>query len=243
MLGHTWSLAVEMQYYLVWPAILILALMRFHPGTVAVLALALGLASAAWRATVWQLDPDWFRVFASPDTHADGLLIGSALGVAATLVLRPLSARMSRALWAATGLSLLLVAALVIIPPLPWGFFATAGDLLAALATAVVIIRVAIYPSRIMERGLSFRPLVWVGVISYGLYLWHVPIWVGMNFGWPVEVQDLGVLGAAGIAMLLTFFAAAVSYRYFERPFLRMKGRLGHAQAVALPAGALAEPG
>jgi peptidoglycan/LPS O-acetylase OafA/YrhL len=222
-LGHTWSLAVEWQFYLLWPAIVVLALRRRGPQTAALLALSIGLASAVWRAAVYVSDSDWSRVWHATDTHADGLLIGSALGVMAVFYVVPLTDRLNRLLWTATVGALMLVAVLIGYPGLPLGLIATGGIPLLAVAMAIIIARVAIYPSGVLGRVLSFGPLVRVGVISYGLYLWHVPIRVALN-------QDGPVL--ALVCAVLTFLAAGASYRYAEKPFLRAKLSLGRAHSV-----------
>jgi peptidoglycan/LPS O-acetylase OafA/YrhL len=170
---------------------------------------------------VWEMDQDWLRVFSGTDTHADGLLIGCAVGLLASFERPDLTPRMRRWMTDATVGALGTAGALVLLPPLPFGFFAVAGDLLAVIATAAIVVPVEVYPSSgPVSRWLSIRPLVAVGAISYGLYLWHVPIWI--------LLVDLGY-GSPALPALLTFLAAAISYRYVERPFLRARITLGRA--------------
>ncbi len=183
-LGHTWSLAAEWQFYLVWPAVVVFLLRRWPRQRVALLALVLGLGSALLRSVLY--DDNWLRVFSAPDTHSDGLLIGSALalGVSVPRKLIPL-----------------LLIALV---PLPLDVMARVGILLGVIGAAGVVS----HPPAI----LAARPLVAVGRISYGLYLWHVPIYI-----WLVDTGRGGPL----IAAPLTFLVAFLSWRYLERPLLR----------------------
>jgi len=193
-LGPTWSLAMEWQFYLVWPFMLVFALSRWKPRTVALGALLVAFASALWRSLMW--DGDWVRVFAGPDTHADGLLFGAALALGITV---------SRALWP------LLLFALV---PAPFSWIAQGGMLLAVVGAAAVIS----HPPRV----LTFRPLVATGRISYGLYLWHLPVgvWI-VNHG----------LGSPVLALLLTFLIATLSWRCLESPLMGM----GRELAVGIP--------
>jgi peptidoglycan/LPS O-acetylase OafA/YrhL len=186
-LSPTWSLAMEWQFYLIWPFVLVFALSRWRPRIVALGALLLACASALWRSLIW--DGDWVRVFAGPDTHADGLLFGAALALGVTV---------SRALWP------LLLFALV---PTPFSWIAHGGMLLAVIGAAAVIS----HPPRI----LLFGPLVATGRISYGLYLWHLPVgvWI-VNHG----------IGSPVLALLVTVLVATLSWRFLESP-LQRKGR------------------
>ena len=185
-LGPTWSLAMEWQFYLVWPVALVFALSRFNPRTIALAAVVLGLTSALWRSVNW--DGDWVRTFAGPDTHADGLLIGAALALGVSV---------PRVLWP------LLLFALV---PQPFGWVAQGGMLLAIVGAAAVIS----HPSRALAVG----PLVAIGRISYGLYLWHVPIgiWI-VNSG----------LGSPILALAVTLVVATLSWRFVEAPLQALR--------------------
>ena len=76
-LDHTWSLSIEEQFYLLWPAALMLMLrMKVQPRRMALITAGLGLISAIWRAVYWNATQDWFRVYMGTDMHADGLLLG-----------------------------------------------------------------------------------------------------------------------------------------------------------------------
>jgi peptidoglycan/LPS O-acetylase OafA/YrhL len=187
-LGHTWSLAAEWQFYLIWPAALLVALRYLSSATVGRVALLLAFASAVWRAVVW--NGDWLRVWAGPDTHADAILLGCALALGVALPFPR---------W---GLAIALI-------PLSFGGFATGGILIAALAAVSIVQRPPAF--------LSWRPLGALGTISYGVYLWHVPILqVVAHFlalsGWPI---------AAGVTIVI----AALSYRYLEAPLLKRERR------------------
>jgi peptidoglycan/LPS O-acetylase OafA/YrhL len=207
LLSHAWSLSIEEQFYIVWPLALVGLMAMFRGRLIPILALLLGLALlvAAWRAALWSPEA-YNRVYWSTDTRADALLMGAGLAVLGAV--RPLRAPA----WLAWIAAAVLVGLAVV------GSnegLAMIGLLAAAVASALLI--VAAVGSSLMTRLLSWRPLVYVGTISYGLYLFHRPI---MRIGTTVDVAwPVGFLAMA----LLSLGAAWLSYRYVERPFLRLK--------------------
>ena len=222
-LGHTWSLAIEEQFYMVWPVTLLLLLrwVRHSTWIVAVLV-TVAAGSLAWRLALALVAGTQFtRIYVGTDTHADGVLIGAALAVllgrhgrrAATGPLHRAGVALS-----VLGLPLLLLAA-PLVPGYAWGVTA-----LAALATGGVILDVVAGGSR-ATRWLEYAWLVSIGRISYGLYLWHWPV-----FGWHAALRSPGESAAplwlSVLAWSLTFAAALVSYSLIERPFLAYKARL-----------------
>jgi len=203
-LSHLWTLGQEEQFYLLWPPVLALGISR----RVSPVRMIVCLAAAAGLIAAHRLDLTWSgaateRVIAAPDTMSDPLLVGCAVGIAYTFNLAP----RARGVAARAGWMWLLAVALII------GAGATpvyvVGIIPFELAAAALILALAESRNSKLSRVLSFRPLVGVGVISYGLYLWHDPMY---SFGWP-----LGTLAAFGAALL--------SYRYVGLPFLRMKYR------------------
>jgi peptidoglycan/LPS O-acetylase OafA/YrhL len=221
--SHTWSLAIEEQFYMVWPVTLLL-LLRWvrRPSWIVVVLMMAAAGSLAWRlALALVADAPLTRNFVGPDTHADGVLTGAALAV--------LLGRQGG--WAATGplrravvaLSALGLPLLLLVTPLVPGYV-YGVTALAALASGGVILDIVAGGSR-MTRWLECAWLVRIGRISYALYLWHFPIF-----------QQLGVLRRPGdsaaplwrsaLAWSLTFAAALISYVLIERPFLAYKARL-----------------
>ena len=241
-LRHTWSLAIEEQFYLVWP-LLILAGFRLGrpsgrvrprhalPRSTGLLrpvafwsTVVLAMASAIWMIVLYQRAPaaNLSRIYYGTDTRAFELLIGAALAMVVTG--RPDHAPGTRRLLhlvapvAAIALGVLWVTAGDENEnPSAWMF--RGGLVLAGLLAAAVIAGVAQPDPGRLGRLLSVRPLRWVGGISYGIYLWHWPVYVLMT-----DVTT-GLDGAALLMARLaaTLGAATASFYLLERPFRRYR--------------------
>ncbi|MDP9226664.1 MAG: acyltransferase, partial [Actinomycetota bacterium] len=176
LLDHTWSLAIEEQFYILWPLVLLICLRRrWRPQTVFVLALSLACASALLRWLLWQ-HGSTSHVYFRSDTRADGLLLGCALAAVyasqrgRALILRYLG-KWPVAL--AAGAVLLVVA----FTYGPNDRFVYVGGLSAvAVCSAAIIGHVVSAQRSWVARTLALSPLVWVGSRSYGMYLFHIPI-------------------------------------------------------------------
>ena len=184
-LRHMWSLAIEEQFYLVWP-VLLLGLLHLFRDRARQLALAVvTLAGLSLVVMLWLYEPghDPSRVYYGTDTRAQSLLIGAFVAVAAGGI--PVLGRRVRN-WVHG-------AALVAVCVLGW-MWCTANEsstwlyqgglTVAAVAIATVIVSVTQRRSGPLGAVLSLSPLVWVGTISYGLYLWHWPIYLAMTPAW-----------------------------------------------------------
>jgi peptidoglycan/LPS O-acetylase OafA/YrhL len=211
LLQHLWSLAIEEQFYVVWPLLLVPGLVLVGRRRLPLLVVA-GIAGSA--ALMWLLyaptDPS--RVYYGTDTRAFLLLTGILLAL-----VWPAIERIRRAL---PLLELLGVAALVATvllfrqmvdfdPTLYRG-----GDLAAAFCFAVLIAAVA-HPLTGLGQALGIAPLRWLGERSYGIYLWHWPVIELMRPGVDIPWTGPGVV-AAQAAIVLS--AAALSYRFIEQP-------------------------
>jgi len=231
-LGHTWSLSSEEQFYLTWPLLLMLLLPKLGLTRTAWLALGLALCSWAARAGLLWLGATDRRVYSGLDTHADGLLLGCALALACT----QLSSSQRRI----TLPSMAPLAALSVLGTIlalaSWNarvmFFG--GYALANAAAALVIASLVLGSSgrigALVRAALELRPLVWVGGMSYGLYLWHYPIFRVLR------AAGLGRFPTLGIGVLLTFAIAFASFKFVEKPALRLKKRYEFAAVGATTA-------
>ncbi len=215
-LNHTWSLAIEEQFYVIWPLVFVGLAVRFaHSLPKAVLTTSLALAGlSSVLMIVLYSSPNTNRDYFGTDTRAAAILFGAALA-AALAVYGPVSGRRAR--------SALEVAALfaAVVLAVAWarldGQSSTlyrGGFLVCGLA-ATAIIAAAVHPELgPVSRALSFRPLCWLGLISYGVYLYHWPLdvilsqqRVGLR-GWPLFVVQTAVTLAVAIA----------SYKIIEQP-------------------------
>ncbi len=202
LLGHSWSLAIEEQFYLVWPATLLLVKARQRSKVVVLLLVAV----IAWRS--WLLlhgaSPD--RIYYGFDTRADALLIGCLLAVSPATFPRSLLA-------GTTALAIIVFTAFVAVRVSPFTQFV--GMPVIAMAAAVLI--AGLRGGNALARGFAWPPFAFTGRISYGLYLWHLPV---------LDVVSAKFPGVPGVALIaLSYLAAVLSFFAIERPFLKLKSR------------------
>ncbi len=220
---NLWSLAVEEQFYLIWPLLIALVLFRM-PRWLRVSCVAfLAVGSAVAMAVLWT-PADSTRVYYGTDTHAFGLAIGGVLALLATSWSRQALAwpRIARALLGIAGPTALL-ALLVLAAAMPGSspFVFRGGLVIVAMLTAVIISTLLV-PGTPLARLLELGALRWVGVRSYGLYLWHWPVFVLLVSalpGWPRSGPTGWAIG--DIAAAITVGAAGLSYRFIEQPIRR----------------------
>ncbi len=228
---HLWSLAIEEQFYLVWPLVT-LACLRLARGRLRVLAAVSGVgivASVALMAALFDHD-DPSRAYYGTDTHASPILVGVLLAL--VLIDRPETSARARAAFdvaAAVALAGVLAAFAFAHDTSPRLY--RGGLVVFAVAVAVVIAGVMRAPDGVVARLFSLRPLVLVGMISYGIYLWHWPVIVYTT----ADRVGVSGFGLAVIRLALTLGIATASYVLVERPF-RQGFRFRHAW-VAVPAG------
>jgi peptidoglycan/LPS O-acetylase OafA/YrhL len=217
-LGHLWSLAVEEQFYLAWPLLLILAL-RLAPRRWLLIGLVvLGAIASAWAmATMFQPGSDPTRVYEGTDTRAFQLLLGASLAFVwpSRRLTGSISALRRRGLdtLGAVGLTVILV--MVVATNEYQTFLYRGGMVILSLATLAVVAVLA-HPATLLGRILGAPPLRWIGVRSYGIYLWH----------YPIIVLTSPVVGSAGPVLTLlqvgaTLVVAALSWRFVEEPIRR----------------------
>lgn len=227
-LGPTWTLAVEEQFYLVWPLLLLVMLRFWRIRTAALATVALAGAFVLNRFLLVNAGQPLDRIYNGPDTRADELLVGCALALLFTALrqgsrLHNLLA--SAAGWAAAPAGIALVAALFLLKepdtPGPWfNAFWTAGPTVLALLSAVLIGSLVLQPAGFLSRFLSHPWLARPGRdLSYGMYLWHLPVYLLLM---PL-IPDLPIRIALTAAV--TVVLAYASFRCVERPLRRWANR------------------
>ena len=223
-LDHLWSLAVEEQFYLVWPWLLLAGLIclrrarKGRPGGVAWLALpalVLAVGSAVAMLALYHPGLDPTRVYEGTDTRAAGVLIGAALAL--VWPSRGAAAEGRARTWLDVGG----FAGLAVIAVLIWRtgqyspFLYHGGIIVLSVATAAVIAAVAT-PGTRTGRALGWSPLRWLGVRSYGIYLWHYPVIVLTTAAYATEDLTRAAVQIAAIIVI-----AALSWRCIEEPIRR----------------------
>jgi peptidoglycan/LPS O-acetylase OafA/YrhL len=231
MLQHLWSLAIEEQFYLLWPLLLGLVLKFWRPSRVklAVTIFAAAAVSALLMAVLYRAGGDPSRVYYGTDTHASGLLVGAGMAV----LLPPWQLRGKLGRGAPIALDAIGLTALVV---LVWCFanvseFDTVlyrGGYLVFACIAAVVVLVAAHPAATVTSGLlATRPMVWIGKRSYGIYLWHWPVYMVTRPGVDLPLTGIPVfIFRVGITVAL----AAASYRFLEVPI--RSGAIGRRLAA-----------
>ena len=215
---HLWSLAVEEQFYLIWPLLLtVILLVARRRGARAMFAWAGAVASALAMLVIYRPGSDPSLVYYGTDTHASALMIGAALALTWPLAEVAAAGRRVRRvldLAGAAGLAVLAWAVWHLSGADSWDY--PYGLVLAALAAGAVILAAAA-PGKIGTL-LSAWPLRWLGVRSYGIYLWHWPV-IAITTG--LAPRTASSAQARVIDAVLPILLAAVSWRWLEEPILR----------------------
>lgn len=217
LFNHLWSLGIEEQFYLLWPLVLLAALVVV--GRRGALRLAAGLAVVSVVLMgLWYWSGDPTRAYMGLDSHAFGLLLGACLALGRfpqELTGSPVPPRSVARLTLLGALGLVVIGAFS--ATVAWRSDVTflGGLGVANLAAAGVVLAVA---SRTpVASALGWAPLRWLGERSYGLYLWHWPMIVVAVRLAPAQHRET----AACLAVLLALGVATLSYRHLERPMCR----------------------
>jgi len=243
---HTWTLAIEEQFYLVWPLVVLALIGRRGPltrilnsrarrlGAVLAVAVVGALASAVWMihlVPAGDLDPS--RAYYGSDSRAQGLLIGAAVAVLCVLWGPVRTVRGRRALGGLGLAAAVGVGAMWSLVPETSPLAFHGGFLLISLACAALVASVARVPAAPASRLLSLAPARYLGRISYGMYLWYWPVLLVMTGA----RTGLGGYPLLGLRLAVIIALASASYRWVETPIRR--GALpGWRALVALPATA-----
>jgi peptidoglycan/LPS O-acetylase OafA/YrhL len=219
-LDHLWSLAVEEQFYLIWPWLLLLGLRFLHGRyTLALVTLAGAAISAASMAMIYQPGIDPTRVYEGTDTRAFGLFVGAALAMvwpSRKLSVERITLR-GRLMLDALGVAGLFVVVLLILRTSEYSPFLYKGGIVLLSVATTMTVAALVHPASWLGVAVGWTPLRWIGVRSYGIYLWHYPIIVLTAPG----MQQQASLGLEVMQVVATVAVAALSWQFFEEPIRR----------------------
>ncbi|HEX4163728.1 MAG TPA: acyltransferase family protein, partial [Acidimicrobiales bacterium] len=223
-LQHTWSLAIEEQFYLVWPLVLLVLLRygrRAWRSAGIALAVGLGVLSSVLMAVLFTPGVDPSRVYFGTDTRLFDLMAGATIAFVAAArpqpnvrarrtlhVVAPLAGVALLVFWVTAGYSSGVRAGV------PTNFMFEGGFLVCAALAGLVVADARLAEPGGLGRGLAWRPLHFIGTISYGIYLWHWPVIVYLNgartglSAWPLDL----------LRVAATLVLSTASYYLVERP-------------------------
>ncbi len=233
---HFWTLAIEEQFYLVFP-LLMFGVLRLVQGRRSRLAMILGglwLVSFGLNLLYYALDWSTDRIYFGTDTRAAELLAGALLAVALAgretirdrrvqrllVFLGPSAVSAILLLWAFTDLGT------------QWLYF---GGFSLYTVFSVLLITAAVQPVGVIRKVFALQPLPWIGKVSYGAYLYHWPLFVYLR-----DQTDIPEWPRFAIGMVVTFILAELSYRFIESPVRNGAWSKGRRPAILLPSAAVA---
>jgi peptidoglycan/LPS O-acetylase OafA/YrhL len=221
-LAHTWSLAIEEQFYFIWPVLLTI-LLRIARSHMNVIFSVILLLLSSWMTRIFlavggaSLD----RLYNGLDTRGDELLVGCLLGIilSSNLMNEHHQHQLESVLKFIGPLSAIILILCSILMRWQNIYMYYCGFSVIELSVSIIILDIFIPRKSLVKRILLMKPAVWIGRISYGLYLWHFLIfstmrWLGFR---RIDVMTIGTCFA--------FLVASASYYFLERPFLKLKSR------------------
>ncbi|QIK83555.1 acyltransferase family protein [Sanguibacter sp. HDW7] len=238
--SNLWSLAVEEQFYLVWPFVVVGVLLLARSRRAGLLAAGgAALVSAAAMALLYSPGEDPTRVYYGTDTHVFGMMLGALLAFwyfgnvrtgrpapwPAAIAPVGRGARLVRALkrrrpGVVAMVCLAVIGAFALL--VPWDSPVTyRGGLLVLSLAAALLVTTMLHESRV-RRVLETPALRWIGERSYGVYLWHWPVFVLLTQIFAKQyVEGSGIPLVWVVTVVVTFLLAGLSYRFIEQPVLR----------------------
>jgi len=241
-MGHTWSLAIEVHFYILW-ALVVVAVTRRRGADLRLLgtlAFAIALTSGLWRAAAWMMGWEASYLYADTDARLDSVFLGAGAALLRLAHFNDPQASPMRFLnrwtiWSfeTAGIAVLVTLICTVQQSAPAAYLGGFG--LAGAATALLILTAQLSQHSFVAQAASLRVLAWFGVVSYSIYLWHVPV------GKVLPAGSFAHLGLPPVAVeilraCIVVVIAAGSYYGIERYFLRLKNRGGPQACGKQPA-------
>lgn len=218
--GHTWSLAIEEHFYIIWPSLLTLLLIRKKVWkNAAKILLLIMLISITWRIYLAESGAEWSRLYYASDTRIDAFIIG---GLLAFLQPKIDSLYQTKPFFKNT---LIALGFCILLPLYFWDpkikyYFIWQQPVILFLSCTLIFV-ITRNDKNIIEKILKSKILQWIGVRCYGIYLWHWPIiWIFIS---QTEISKPLLLM---IVLPFSLFMAWFSYKYIEEPILRRRPKM-----------------
>jgi peptidoglycan/LPS O-acetylase OafA/YrhL len=230
-LAHTWTLGVEMYFYLLWP-ILLVFLLRKRRGLVVPSLIALSVASVAATLILFQLKPTGLEFYYAPHTQVLPILTGCLLAAVRHEGMLPAMGPRWGSGFAIIGLAGLLIRVGLVPTPSPYGTSFYLPMLGGTAATWLLLLGLDLNPDSFVSKLLSWEPLAALGMVSYGFYLYQSPMILSLG----AHVLFVSFYGQTILILLMTIGASVASWFLIEQQFLKLKDRLGaRVDATAAP--------
>ena len=236
-LRHLWSLAVEEQFYIVWPILFTLVMRFLNLRWLWCIVAGLAVMSVIWMVILFTPGDDPSRVYFGSDPRAFTILIGVAVG----LFWKPWRYTWGKPVGYAMDLVALLGMVVIVgimIIARHWTDWMYPWGLLLTSLCAIVLVAFVVRPGSLLGRMLEISPLRWLGQRSYSIYLWHWPVMLALQWEFNFVPNTVAIVA---VGLLATFVLSELSYRLVEVPMRRPQfwSKERYRRALASP-GALA---
>ena len=242
-LRHLWSLAVEEQFYIVWPILFTLVMRFLNLRWLWCIVAALAVMSLIWMVVLFTPGTDPSRVYFGSDPRAFTILIGVAVG----LLWKPWryswngSVRHVMDLIALLGLAMIIA---IMVVGRHWSDWMYPWGLLAVSLATIVLVAFVVRPGSLVGRALEIGPMRWMGQRSYSIYLWHWPVMLALQWEFNFVPNTIAIVA---VGLLATFALSELSYRLVEAPMrrpqfwahARFRRMLANPRAIAVTAASV----
>jgi len=225
-LGHTWSLSIEEQFYMIWPIIL-LTMLRFRIKRHYIAIITSSIALLAWMLRIYLSvnSASAERIYNGLDTRADALMIGCTIGIAiySGLINENAKKTIEKLLISLCPISIFCLSMLSIVARWDSPWMSYLGFTIVEIMSSILVFDILINEQSVIRKFLLNVGFVWIGKISYSLYLWHYPIYRTM------KAMKYDGFTTFIVGTILTFIMSMFSYYVIEKPILKFKTSFSHS--------------